>query len=81
MRVRRKRAVQLPDVSGSWVFCEGRRPMQPEAGSGLSRNERRSELVGSQVALYIEGYIHRHSVLHRFASPYSFGIFSQPRDI
>jgi hypothetical protein len=35
------------------------------------------ELVGSDVAIYIEGNIHGQSILLRFAAPYSFGVFSQ----
>ena len=41
----------------------------------LMFSQRKIELVGGDVAIYIEGHIRRQSIFLSFAAPYSFGVF------
>jgi hypothetical protein len=44
----------------------------------LTFGQRKIELVGGDVAIYIEGHIGRESIFLSCAAPYSFGVFSEP---
>lgn len=47
----------------------------------LTFSQRKIELVGGDVAIYVEDDIRWRSILLRSAAPYSFGVFAQPRNI
>ena len=47
----------------------------------LTFSQRKIELVGGDVAIYIEGHVSRQSIFLSCAAPYSFGVFSEPRHV